>query len=202
MSGAIRTGAGLLVPRTAFPSNIFWSGHDEELVALLKARAQASTSSGLQTDMPYIQSCTADVVPPDRQRLGTPVRGTGIRIIFTRDEGHHTSGWFKNPDYERCFHLSTSFFNYDARELAPQSRKESLRWVRLFYGDDARYAWAEPPASPLGKRHDAWHYRVFCDAGWQPIKPRGEVYSLEFTELGWKSFSELGTDVDSPLYPG
>lgn len=30
-------------------------------------------------------------------------------IIFTRDEGAHTCGWWKNPDYERCYHLSISF---------------------------------------------------------------------------------------------
>jgi hypothetical protein len=32
---------------------------------------------------------------------------------------------------------------------------------------------------------------VFCDERWQPILPRGEVYSREFTEKGWKSFSEM-----------
>ena len=30
-------------------------------------------------------------------------------IILTRDVGYHTSGWWKNPDYERCYHLSISF---------------------------------------------------------------------------------------------
>ena len=45
---------------------------------------------------------------------------------------------------------------------------------------------------PLGvKRAEVYHYRLFCDEGWQPIMPRGEVYSTQFTELGWKSFSEL-----------
>src|SRR5579859_6428518 len=34
---------------------------------------------------------------------------TGTSLIFTKDTGHHTSGWFKNPDYERCYHLSVSF---------------------------------------------------------------------------------------------
>lgn len=33
--------------------------------------------------------------------------------------------------------------------------------------------------------------QVFCDPAWQPLKPRGEVYTREFTEVGWKSFSEL-----------
>jgi hypothetical protein len=33
--------------------------------------------------------------------------------------------------------------------------------------------------------------RLFCDAGWQPIKPRGEVYSRHLTEKGWRTFSEI-----------
>src|SRR5690606_31231568 len=30
-------------------------------------------------------------------------------LIYTRDVGHHSNGWWKNPDYERCRHLSISF---------------------------------------------------------------------------------------------
>lgn len=36
---------------------------------------------------------------------------TGTMLLFTRDIGHHTSGWWKNPDYERCYHLSLSFWD-------------------------------------------------------------------------------------------
>jgi len=57
--------------------------------------------------------------------------------------------------------------------------------------DDRRLLWIEPPYSPEGRRSDVHHYRLFCDEHWQPIKPRGEVYSTDFTEKGWKSFSEL-----------
>ena len=39
-----------------------------------------------------------------------------------------------------------------------------------------------------------YHYRLFCDEGWQPLKPRGEVYTRDFIEKGWKSFSELHAD--------
>lgn len=77
-------------------------------------------------------------------------------IIFTRDEGAHTCGWWKNPDYERCYHLSISF-----------------------------------PGGWNRKKAGVFHYRLFCDVNWNPIMPRGEVYSTKFTELGWKSFSEL-----------
>jgi hypothetical protein len=32
---------------------------------------------------------------------------------------------------------------------------------------------------------------LFCDAQWQPILPRKEVYTREFTEAGWRSASQV-----------
>ena len=106
------------------------------------------------------------------------------QIIFTRDVGHHSSGWWKNPDYERCFHLSISFFG-------ERSKKYLKRMLEALFGENKRLLWIEPPYSAEGKQREVWHYRLFCDENWQPIKPRGEVYSTEFTELGWKSYSEV-----------
>lgn len=105
-------------------------------------------------------------------------------IIFTRDIGHHACGWWKNPDYERCYHLSISF---------PGGRnKNSLEKILDgLFGSDKRKVWIEPPYSEFGKSKEVWHYRLFCDPLWQPIIPRGEVYTKEFTEKGWKSYSEL-----------
>jgi hypothetical protein len=40
-------------------------------------------------------------------------RPTLCAIIFTRESGYHSGGWWKNPDYERCFHLSLRFLGYD-----------------------------------------------------------------------------------------
>lgn len=105
-------------------------------------------------------------------------------IIFTKETGYHSSGWWKNPDYERCYHLSISF---------PGGKdKATLKKVlaNLFQNFE-HLLWIEPPYSAEGKANDVWHYRLFCDINWAPIKPRGEVYSTQFTELGWKSFSEL-----------
>jgi len=131
---------------------------------------------------------------------------TGTQLIFTRDIGHHTSGWLKNPDYERCYHLSLSFFDGETGERAPQNRRLSGRWAKAFYGQDVRLAWVEPSASHYGKRLQVWHWRLFCDEHWQPIHPRGEVYSTELTELGWKSASqvmeETGVEIYSPREPG
>lgn len=62
--------------------------------------------------------------------------------------------------------------------------------MKAFYGDDRRYVWAESPKTEAGRQSDVWHFRVFCDASWRPIVPRGEVYSRELTEVGWQSWSE------------
>lgn len=105
-------------------------------------------------------------------------------LIFTRDVGHHTSGWWKNPDYERCYHLSISFPGGRSR------KKEQYILQKLFRGN-CRLLWCEPPYSSEGKKAEVYHYRLFCNEGWEPIMPRGEVYSTQFTELGWKSFSEI-----------
>jgi hypothetical protein len=113
-------------------------------------------------------------------------------LLFTRDVGHHTSGWFKNPDYERCYHLSLSFWDLERRVARPFEGRLARAWVRAFYRDWTRLVWEESATlRSLPRLPEVRHYRVFCDARWQPILPRGEVYSREFTEKGWKSFSEL-----------
>jgi len=153
-----------------------------KLVENARQQALAGFYSGLiQTsgDSAYFARCTSVHRP------------TGSCILFTRDTGHHASGWFKNPDYERCWHLSISFRDPETGEFASQNHKVAGEWITLFYGDDRRWVWAEPPYSPKGKITEVWHYRLFCDEGWQPIKPRGEVYTRVFTEKGWKSFSEI-----------
>lgn len=127
----------------------------------------------------------------------------GTTVIFTRDEGMHTSGWMKNPDYERCLHLSLSpapraLWTPDTPDL---DRKTVVGWLHAFFGDDARLALAESPKSAAGRKVGVWHWRLFCDAAWQPIHPRGEVYSTEWTELGWRSASELGVVIESNLTP-
>lgn len=121
---------------------------------------------------------------------------TGTRLIFTRDVGHHASGWWKNPDYERCYHLSLSFLD-PANHAWPVPRDRGLtrEWVDCFFGADSRKLWCEPPYSPEGKALDVWHYRLFCAPDWSPIVPRKEVYSREFTEAGWKSYSDVQAEL-------
>ena len=46
---------------------------------------------------PYLESCRWYIERIDAQ------------VVMTRDIGYHTSGWWKNPDYERCYHLSIDY---------------------------------------------------------------------------------------------
>jgi len=130
--------------------------------------------------------------------------GLETSILYTRDIGHHTGGWWKNPDYERCLHLSVAYRHpMLPGQFLPHQHERSQEIAHAFFGDAAVLAWVERPYSAQGKRADVWHYRVFCDEGWNPMKPRGEVYSREWTPAGWKSFSEVHgvplDDVDAPF---
>jgi hypothetical protein len=136
----------------------------------------------------------------------------GTRLIFTRDSGMHECGWWKNPQYNQCLHLSLSFFDLEGgiadfpdrvpfspggRFVTPLGRLPQRReladpWIELFYGDWKRLLWAEPPYGADGKAHDVWHYRVFTDPTFTiPLLPMGEVYSRRLIEAGWKSWSDL-----------
>lgn len=113
-------------------------------------------------------------------------------VLFTRDAGMHSSGWWKNPDYERCEHLSLAFY-YPPHLPRPHRHDLARLWCLAFFGADrVRYLWVEPPFSAQGRERDVYHYRLFMAPDWRlPVLPRGEVYSKQFTELGWKSFSDL-----------
>src|SRR5688572_22289291 len=69
------------------------------IASWLKAKADLGTYDGILTPASqlYANSCTATHLV------------SGAILLFTRDEGMHESGWWKNPDYERCYHLSLSF---------------------------------------------------------------------------------------------
>jgi hypothetical protein len=156
---------------------IIHKGHiSDAVVRRMKARADAGVFDGLSMS-PYFLRCRHYC------------ENTQAMLIFTRDVGMHSSGWWKNPDYERCYHLSISF------EVAgvplPQNHKDARRWCEAFFGGDTKLLWIEPPYSPEGKQREVYHYRLFCDEGWQPIKPRGEVYSREWTPADWKSWSDV-----------
>ncbi len=178
----------------------------ESIVSKIRRRSLTGFNDGSDsaTTMNYIAECSF-------------FHGlTGTIILFTRDQYHHTSGWMKNPDYERCQHVSVSFrepqpnWAFDRlanpRTLAalgavippaPFVLKEAMVWVEKILWPDAALSWMEMPFSPQGKELSVRHWRLFCDEAWKPIHPRGEVYSTEFTELGWRSWSELNEPMPS-----
>lgn len=163
----------------------------ERVAAFLRRRAARGIFWGQMSGVQklYIESCTGVAY--------------GTKLIFTRDAGHHSSGWMKNPDYERCWHLSTSAA--PTKLWTPSTpdldRELKRRWLDAFFGEDLRYVWHESPKTEVGIKHGVEHWRVFCDEHWVPIVPRGEVYSTELTELGWKSWSELGNTIVSSVDP-
>lgn len=150
----------------------------------LRRRSRYGHFDGTPQSRRYLEKCTGFH------------RTSGSLLIFTRDVGHHESGWWKNPDYERCFHLSLSFRDPGTLQTAPRDKALTKEWVGLFFGRDASKLWCEPPYSPEGKMRETWHYRLFCNPAWEAIIPRGEVYSREFTEAGWKSWSDVQADIE------
>jgi hypothetical protein len=73
------------------------------IAAYLHRAAQGGVLTGTtsERDRRYTKGCTAAYRPD------------GSILILTRESGYHTSGWWKNPDYERCLHLSLSFRDPD-----------------------------------------------------------------------------------------
>lgn len=154
----------------------------ERIAAMMKTVAATGVYKGLLNtpdERLYFERCKAGH------------RQTGTILIFTRDTGHHTGGWFKNPDYERCLHLSLSFVDPVTEYRIDQNKPLAKMWCQHFFGQHRDLIWVEPPYSDKGKALMVWHYRLFCNPAWEPIHPRGEVYSREFTEKGWKSFSDI-----------
>lgn len=150
--------------------------HCDAIAANLRRVARYATCCGIPT--------------VDRRVIGRgtavdPV--TGVAVIFTRDVGHHTSGWLKNSDYERCLHLSLS-----PRGDGGLTTAVRLLWLHAFFTpDQLRVALYEGPKSDGGKRFGVEHWRVFCDASWAAIKPRGEVYDTANTPALWRSASQV-----------
>lgn len=154
------------------------------LVPFAKLRANRGLYDGLVNDrnMRLMRVCSHLLAV-------SPIESA--RLIYTRDVGHHSSGWWKNPQYERCFHLSISFCVNPTNAPLPFRKPFAERVAKAFWGDDCRKAWVEPPYSEHGKHCDVHHYRLFCDPAWSPILPHGEVYDKSDTPPGWKSFSEI-----------
>src|SRR6186713_1523931 len=86
-------------------------------------------------------------------------------LVFTKEYGYHTGGWWKNPGYERCWHLSISF-------RGGSEKKALAQILENLFAPNQNLLWVESPVTKEGKSLDVWHYRLFCDENWFPIKPR------------------------------
>ncbi len=117
-------------------------------------------------------------------------KGLSTVLIYTMDDGMHDIGWWKNPDFARCLHLSLSYWYPDNR-VAPKSDAITAEWLQAFFAPNERWLWMEPAYTIIGKKRGVWHYRLFAGPHWEPILPEGEVYSTLKTEKGWLSYSEL-----------
>lgn len=111
--------------------------------------------------------------------------GLHASVMLTFDRGAHASGWWRNSQYETCWHLSLVGVTRDARrDYAALPREEIAAWALAIFGEDAAKAWNEPPAGEHDPHRTAessrytWHTRVFVDQQGRPIVPEGEVYTL------------------------
>lgn len=154
----------------------------EGIAKWLHIQAAKGAFDGLkqQRNFDYLETCKAYHA------------ATGALALLARDIGHHTSGYWKNPDYERCLHLSLSWKDPETRKPRDFDKKAAREWVDAVFGQWTRLLWIEPPFSKLGHENEVWHYRLFyADRAFTvPLLPRGEVYTKEFTEAGWLSFSD------------
>jgi hypothetical protein len=154
----------------------------ENIVAYLRTKARSRIFNGLDTlaNQVHLRDCTAGHLQ------------SGTLLVLTYEDGYHSSGWWKNPDYERCVHLSLSFRDPVTGKPRSRDKEWSDKWIEVVFGPTKNLIWVEGPAGPEGKRADVWHYRVFYAEDWvAPILPRGEVYSKDWTPAGWLSFSDM-----------
>lgn len=150
------------------------------IAQLQKEKAKRVPYFGTESEKGKLDYCSFFLWPYD------------AHCILTLDLGMHSSGWFKNPDYEACWHLSLSFLDRETGAYAPHDHKKATEIVGGLFETAKNLVWAEPPYTAEGKQSETWHYRVFIDrATCLPMLPRGEVYTREFTEKGWRSFSEM-----------
>lgn len=164
--------------------------------AVLVERAYEKIASGWYIgDLRSLHRYGFDTCVPSR----TEPDEAWVSIVFSRDRMHHSVGWWRNADYEYCWHLSLALFDgtdarmalsglkkwNELREYKVPQREENY-WGRLFFGEHADKVWHEPggtdprltPAEKL-RRANMVHLRLFMDPEtFEPFAPEGEVYQL------------------------
>jgi hypothetical protein len=115
-----------------------------------------------------------------------------ISLLVSRDKMHHSVGWWRNAEYEYCWHVSLSTREAD-QAMAKVPDDEVRYWAHAFFPEDYDKIWTEPggtdPRLTLEekRRHATmWHLRVFLEPQlldsrgepFHPFIPKGEVYDL------------------------
>lgn len=113
-----------------------------------------------------------------------------VSVLISYDVGPHSNaGWWRNSQYDRCWHLSIVGVLRNTSSLLPiqyatLDRDEVSAWGLAVFGPDVVKAWNEPPATENDPHRTAepsrytWHTRLFTDRDMRPIIPEGEVYTL------------------------
>jgi hypothetical protein len=120
----------------------------------------------------------------------------GIRLLLSKDKMHHSVGWWRNAEYEYCWHLSISAWGKEhlmvpgrspgGRDPEDVPEAEERYWTFAFFPEDYDKLWHEPggtdprltPEEKMRHRHFV-HLRLFLDPEtFEPFIPRGEVYDL------------------------
>lgn len=136
---------------------------------------------------------TGKGIVPQRHRMvvdSLTEPGLLLSILITYDTGTHASGWWKNSEYNSCWHLSMVGMASRKRLVTNGSEYETVpelerrAWGHVVFGEHVAKAWNEPPASVFDPHRNApasshtWHARVFTDREGHAIIPKGEVYTL------------------------
>jgi hypothetical protein len=115
-------------------------------------------------------------------------------LLFSRDKMHHSVGWWRNAEYEYCWHLSISTSETpDGATKVKVPQSELRYWTHAFYPEDFDKVWLEPGGTDPRLtqeeklRHATmFHMRVFLEPQlldsrgepFHPFIPKGEVYDF------------------------
>lgn len=127
-----------------------------------------------------------------------------LSLTLSRDRMHHSVDWWRNAEYEYCWHLSMAAKalalpcdqeQWSGADWEQVPREEAGFWAAVIFQGVDNLLWFEPGGTdPRLTREEArqyarfWHMRMFLDPEsinervlpWtgQPFIPRGEVYDL------------------------
>jgi hypothetical protein len=127
-----------------------------------------------------------------------------VSLSLSRDKMHHSVGWWRNADYEYCWHLSMATKAIVEGGVPDQGKWSDLPfehfppaevryWIHAFFREDVDKLWMEPggtdPRLTMDERRahaTMWHARLFLNPlilnrdaePFVPFMPEGEVYDL------------------------